>query len=75
MQLLHPGAGGLKTKKEHGMKNDILEELKITELEERVEFGLCGGSGGGDGGGNGGGGGGNGGEGSCTGAIHLCEER
>ena len=29
--------------------NDILQELKITELEERVEFGLCGGSGGGDG--------------------------
>lgn len=28
------------------MNNNILEELNITELEERVEFGLCGGSGG-----------------------------
>lgn len=32
------------------MQNNILTELKITELEERVEFGLCGGSGGGGGG-------------------------
>lgn len=39
------------TKKESNMENNILKELKITELEERVEFGLCGGSGGGDGGG------------------------
>ncbi|WP_156420190.1 hypothetical protein [Rheinheimera sp. EpRS3] len=29
--------------------NNILQELQITELEERVEFGLCGGSGGGGG--------------------------
>ncbi|NRQ44429.1 hypothetical protein HRH59_17970 [Rheinheimera sp. YQF-2] len=34
--------------------NNILQELKITELEERVEFGLCGGSGGGGDGGDGG---------------------
>ncbi|NRQ44430.1 hypothetical protein HRH59_17975 [Rheinheimera sp. YQF-2] len=33
--------------------NNILQELKITELEERVEFGLCGGSGGGGGDGGG----------------------
>lgn len=36
------------------MNNNILKELDITELEERVEFGLCGGGGGGgpgDGGG------------------------
>lgn len=34
------------------MKNNknILEEFAISELEDRVEFGLCGGSGGGDGG-------------------------
>ncbi|MDR7122614.1 hypothetical protein [Rheinheimera soli] len=31
------------------MENNILVELKITELEERVEFGLCGGGGGGGG--------------------------
>lgn len=31
-------------------KNEILEEFNISELEDRVEFGLCGGSGGGDGG-------------------------
>lgn len=28
-------------------KNEILEEFNISELEDRVEFGLCGGSGGG----------------------------
>lgn len=28
-----------------------LEEFSVVELEQRVEFGLCGGSGGGDGGG------------------------
>ncbi|WP_156420191.1 hypothetical protein [Rheinheimera sp. EpRS3] len=39
--------------------NNILQELKITELEERVEFGLCGGSGGGGGDGGGEGPGGN----------------
>lgn len=51
------------------MKHNILKELDITELEERVEFGLCGGSGGGDGGG------GNPGEG-CTGGgpTETCEE-
>lgn len=37
-------------KKENNMENNILVELKITELEERVEFGLCGGGGGGGGG-------------------------
>lgn len=48
-------------KKENNMENNvesnILIELKITELEERVEFGLCGGTGGVDSpsyGGNGG---------------------
>ena len=40
-------------KKERNMENNILVELKITELEERVEFGLCGGSGGGGGDGGG----------------------
>lgn len=34
-------------------KKTIIEELEINELEERLEFGLCGGSGGGDGGGTG----------------------
>jgi hypothetical protein len=47
--------GNIK-KKENNMENNILVELKITELEERVEFGLCGGGGGGGGGGDGGGG-------------------
>ncbi len=43
-------------KKEKQMDNDInvLEEFNISELEDRVEFGLCGGSGGGGGGGGGG---------------------
>lgn len=36
-------------------KKTIIEELEINELEERLEFGLCGGSGGGEGGGPGGG--------------------
>ena len=36
------------------MNINILEEFAITELEDRVEFGLCGGSGGGGGGGGGG---------------------
>lgn len=36
------------------MKKNILKELDITELEERVEFGLCGGGGGGPGDGGGG---------------------
>ena len=35
-------------------KKTIIEELEINELEERLEFGLCGG-GGGEGGGPGGG--------------------
>ena len=35
---------------------NILEEFEINELEDRVEFGICG-HGGDDGGGNGGGGG------------------
>ena len=52
--------GKHKTRKEHVMENNnILQELKITELEERVEFGLCGGSGGGGGEGGGDGPGGN----------------
>ena len=33
------------------MKREILEELSLTELEERIEFGCCGGGGGGGGGG------------------------
>jgi hypothetical protein len=37
-------------------KKTIIEELEINELEERLEFGLCGGGGGGgEGGGPGGG--------------------
>lgn len=32
-------------------KNKIIEEFAIHELEQRVEFGLCGGGGGGGGGG------------------------
>ena len=36
------------------MNNNISEEFAINELEDRVEFGLCGGSGGGGGGGGGG---------------------
>ena len=60
------------TRKEHVMKNNnILQELKITELEERVEFGLCGGSGGG--GGDGGGDGPGGDDGCGEGA--QCSER
>lgn len=35
---------------------NILEEFDINELEDRVEFGLCGGGGGGDGSGDGAGG-------------------
>ncbi len=36
------------------MGNPVLKELDIHELEQRVEFGLCGGGGGGSGGGSGG---------------------
>lgn len=36
-------------------ETEVLEEFSVVELEQRVEFGLCGGSGGGDGGGGGGG--------------------
>jgi hypothetical protein len=38
-------------------KKTIIEELEINELEERLEFGLCGGGGGGGGEGGGAGGG------------------
>ncbi|MCG8466101.1 MAG: hypothetical protein MI750_14795 [Xanthomonadales bacterium] len=38
-------------------KKTIIEELEINELEERLEFGLCGGGGGGGGEGGGPGGG------------------
>lgn len=38
------------------MKNEkLLEEFSITELEDRLEFGICGGGSGGDGGDGGGG--------------------
>lgn len=33
------------------MKQNLVEELSITELEQRVEFSCCGGGGGGEGGG------------------------
>lgn len=33
------------------MKQNLVEELSITELEQRVEFSCCGGDGGGDDGG------------------------
>ena len=51
------------------MQNETkhLEEFQICELEDRVEFGLCGGgSGGGSGGGEGGGGG-------CNGVGDSCD--
>ncbi len=35
-------------------KNKMIEEFAIHELEQRVEFGLCGGGGGNGGGGDGG---------------------
>lgn len=47
-------------------ENKSLEEFQICELEDRVEFGLCGGSGGGDGSGGGSGGGG------CNGVGDSC---
>lgn len=37
-------------------RNELLEAFSVTELEDRIEFGLCGGDDGGDGGGGGGGG-------------------
>jgi hypothetical protein len=42
-------------RKEETMENNnnILEEFNVNELEDRVEFGLCGGSGGGGTGGPG----------------------
>ena len=50
------------------MDNNAIEEIEISELEDRIEFGICGG--GGDDGGSGGGGGAGGGTGSgscgCT---------
>lgn len=47
-------------------KNDILEEFNISELEDRVEFGLCGGSGGGGGGGAP--------DGGCSGVGDVCDQ-
>lgn len=63
----------LKIEKEEKMKeqntnNAILEEFSVVELEQRVEFGLCGGSGGGDGGGGPGPG-----EGGCD--IYECDQQ
>ena len=52
-------------------KNEILEEFNINELEDRVEFGLCGGSGGGDGGGSGGGTG----PGGCNNVGDACDPK
>lgn len=47
----------------------LLEAFSIKELEDRIEFGLCGGGGGGDGGGEGPGGG-------CdAGGTASCEEK
>jgi len=43
-------------------KRDLIEEISIQDLEQRIEFGCCGGDGGGgDGGGDGDGGGSGGG--------------
>ena len=41
------------------MDNSVIEEIEISELEDRIEFGICGGGddGGGDDGGGGAGGG------------------
>lgn len=44
----------------------LLEEFSITELEDRLEFGICGG-GGGDGDGDGGGG--------CDPASSWCDDK
>ena len=39
------------------MKHEnLIEEMNVTALEQRIEFGCCGGDGGGDGDGDGGGG-------------------
>jgi len=40
---------------------DLIEEISIQDLEQRIEFGCCGGDGGGGGGGGDGGGGSGGG--------------
>lgn len=37
-------------------QKELLEAFSVKELEDRIEFGLCGGGGGDDGGGGGGGG-------------------
>jgi hypothetical protein len=41
-------------------EKDLVEEVELKDLEQRIEFGCCGGDGGGGPGGGGGGGGGDG---------------
>lgn len=60
------------------MKSELLEEFSVKSLEQRIEFGICGGGGGGGGGGDGGGDGGGGGGGGgvddhCSEAPTRCE--
>ncbi len=52
---------------EQMQQQDLIEEFAIEQLEQRVEFGLCGGGGGGGSGGDGGGG-------SCNGSYCTPEQ-
>ena len=55
-------------------KNEMIEEISLQDLEQRIEFGCCGGGGGGGGGGRGGPGGPGGpGDGGCGGET-VCQE-
>lgn len=49
------------------MDKSVVNEFDVHELEDRIEFGLCGGGGGGSGGGGGGGG-------VCTEGPDVCQE-